>query len=49
MKPPTAGPITGATRPGVVDMATAVTRSFFSVERNSTRLPTGAIRVAAKA
>ncbi len=49
MKPPTAGPITGATRPGVVDIATAVTRSLFSVERNSTRFPTGAIRVAARA
>ncbi len=49
MKPPIAGPITGATRAGVVEMAMALTRSFFSVERSSTRLPTGTIRVAAAA
>ncbi len=49
MKPPSAGPITGATSPGVVEMAMAATRSFFSVERSSTRLPTGVIRVAARA
>ncbi len=49
MKPPSAGPITGATNPGVVEMAMAATRSFFSVERSSTRLPTGVIRVAVSA
>ncbi len=49
MKPPSAGPITGATSPGVVEIATAATRSFLAVARSSTRLPTGVIKVAARA
>ncbi len=49
MNPPNAGPITGATRPGVVEMAMTLTNSLLGVLRSSTRFPTGAIRVAARA
>ncbi len=49
MKPPMAGPMTGATSAGVVDMAMALTRSSFLVERSRTRLPTGVISAAARA
>jgi hypothetical protein len=43
MKPPSGGPITGPTNDGTVTQAMASTRSRFSIERTSTRRPTGVI------
>ena len=43
MKPPTGGPITGPTSAGTVTQAMALTSSRLSIERTSTRRPTGVI------
>src|SRR3954462_8521429 len=43
MKPPSGGPITGPTRAGTVTHAIALTSALLSIERSSTRRPTGVI------
>src|SRR5436305_7447746 len=43
MKPPSGGPITGPTSAGTVTHAIALTSALFSMERSSTRRPTGVI------
>jgi hypothetical protein len=43
MKPPSGGPSTGPIRAGVETQAIAPTSALLSIERNSTRRPTGVI------
>src|SRR4029079_13690002 len=43
MKPPSGGPITGPTSAGTVTQAIALTSALLSIERSSTRRPTGVI------
>ncbi len=43
MKPPSGGPSTGAARPGQVRVVIARIMSFLSIERSTTRRPTGTI------
>ena len=44
IKPPSGGPITGATRAGTVNQLIAETSSFFGIERKITSRPTGTIK-----
>ena len=43
MKPPSGGPITGPINAGTVTQAIAFTSALLSINRNSTRRPTGVI------
>src|SRR6266568_4067239 len=43
MKPPSGGPITGPIKAGTVTQAIALTNALLSIERSSTRRPTGVI------